>query len=262
MAALPPDQEPSVSLSPDGPATVTEVILPGTALYLHHLLAPHECAAFRQLMDTAGDVTDFGSGERSYQYRKRAVCRQEEAMAALWVRVRKVMEEEGLLGLTEPEGADWEAVGLNEMVRLVSYPPGGKFDRHCDSCFSRSDEERSWWTLNIYLNTVAEEDGGATVFLEGEQETPVQPEEGAALLFFQPNLLHEGRPLLRGEKWLLRSDVMFRRLQPVGREEAEARRLHREAQHLEVTGRSEQAWRSYARAFKLWPSLERDPNMG
>ena len=174
-------------------------------------------------------------------------------MAALWVRVRKVMEEEGLLGLTEPEGADWEAVGLNEMVRLVSYPP---------SCFSRSDEERSWWTLNIYLNTVAVEDGGATVFLEGEQETPVQPKEGAALLFFQPNLLHEGRPLLRGEKWLLRSDVMFRRLQPVGREEAEARRLHREAQHLEVTGRSQEAWRSYARAFKLWPPLERDPNMG
>ena len=53
--------------------------------------------------------------------------------------------------------------------------------------------------MNIYLNTVQTEAEGATVFLHGDSsgsnkvtnksgEIAVQPEQGAALLFYQVNL--------------------------------------------------------------------------
>ena len=34
---------------------------------------------------------------------------------------------------------------------------------HCDAAFERSDEERSLYTVNIYMNSVRPSDGGATV---------------------------------------------------------------------------------------------------
>ena len=215
MGAFLSRRELSVELTTDSPDCQAEVVLPGSALYLRHLLTPAECADFRRLMDSAKNVIDIGTDGKSYRYCRRAVSRQEEAMAVLWPRVRRVMEEAGLLGLGAKEGSDWQATGLNELVRVVSYPPGGKFDPHCDSSYSRGVEERSWWTLNIYLNTVLEEDHGATAFLGGQEEVSVQPEEGAGLLFYQPGLLHEGRTLLKGEKWLLRTDIIFCRLESV-----------------------------------------------
>merc|ERR1712037_843442 len=190
------------------------------------------------------------------------------------------MGGEGLLQLEGLEGSDWSAVGLNEMVRMVRYGLGGRFDPHCDSSFTRSVEERSWWTVNIYLNTVPVE--AATVFLDdttssstnskatnttsrpNKEESSrscqsgdiaVQPEEGAALLFYQPKLLHKGDPLRAGDKWLLRTDVMFRRNDMPSAAEVEAREIHRMAQELETDGKADSAWPLYAKAFKRWPAL-------
>lgn len=239
-----------------------EQVLTGQALLLQGLLSPKECTDFMELMASGHDVLDI---QLEHRVCRRLVSRQDRAMEQLWERVRGVMAEQGLLRLQEREGSDWEAVGLNEVVRVVRYGPGGCFKPHCDAPFTRSVEERSWWTLNIYLNTVEKEAEGATVFLGNPRCTsrvPVQPQAGAGLLFFQPPLLHEGQPLLYGDKWLLRTDVMFRREQEVGPEETEARRLHKEATELELEGRGGEAWPLYARAFKLWPPLERDSYLG
>jgi len=136
-------------------------------------------------------------------------------MDQLWSRLEKVLERKDLLQLKGLNRHNWSAVGLNEMVRLARYGPGGRFGAHCDDSFTRNVWERSWFTVNTYLNTVPAE--GATVFLSSEVATRldkgiiVQPEEGAALVFFQPDLRHEGQTLRSGEKWLLRTDVMFRR---------------------------------------------------
>jgi hypothetical protein len=46
--------------------------------------------------------------------------------------------------------------------------------------------------------------GGETAF----QETVIKPELGLALLF-RHELFHEGRPVIAGVKYVLRSDVMF-----------------------------------------------------
>jgi len=196
----------------------TEELIPGKAFYVRNLLSGEECKRFRELMELNSEkVEELGSSEEDYQYRNRLVCPQQMAMDQLWSRLEGVMKEENLLQLKGLDGHNWSAVGLNEMVRVARYGLGGRFGAHCDTSFSRSVQERSWFTVNMYLNTVPVEAEGATVFLSSTQiterqgrGTTVQPEEGAALVFFQPNLLHEGQALRAGEKWLLRTDVMFR----------------------------------------------------
>jgi hypothetical protein len=47
------------------------------------------------------------------------------------------------------------------------------------------------------------------VFLEGGRKE-VRPEAGMVLIF-QHNILHEGQRLASGKKYIMRSDVMYRR---------------------------------------------------
>lgn len=98
---------------------------------------------------------------------------------------------------------DRTAIGLNERMRFYRYDPGQAFRWHRDGYFQRPNGERSALTFMIYLNQGFE--GGATRF-RGYQ---VEPEVGMALIF-RHSLLHEGEELLRGRKYVLRSDVMYR----------------------------------------------------
>ena len=130
----------------------TEELIPGKAFYVRNLLSGEECKRFRELMKSSSEkVVEIGSSEESYRYCSRLVSRQVEAMDQLWSRLEVVMEGEGLLQLEGLEGSDWSAVGLNEMVRVVRYGLGGRFAPHCDSSFTRSVEERSWWTVRLIL---------------------------------------------------------------------------------------------------------------
>ena len=135
----------------------TEELIPGKAFYVRHLLSGEECKRFRELMESSSDkVVEIGSSEESYRYCSRLVSKQEEAMDQLWTRLEGVMEGQDLLQLQGLEGSDWSAVGLNEMVRVVKYQPGGRFAPHCDGCFTRSVEERSWWTVRLLSFTYKE----------------------------------------------------------------------------------------------------------
>lgn len=76
---------------------------------------------------------------------------------------------------------------------------------------------RTTWTLLIYLSTCA---GGETVFYpeptrsnRKPEPVSVAPEMGMALLHRHGDqcLLHEGKEVLQGEKWVLRSDLVVGR---------------------------------------------------
>jgi len=91
------------------------------------------------------------------------------------------------------------------------------FEPHRDGCFPRPMGhphfgDRSLLTLQLYLNDVPEENGGATTFLDDNEEKRVSvcPRAGAALLFSQ-DLYHEGSRLVCGGKYTLRTDVMYTR---------------------------------------------------
>jgi len=104
----------------------------------------------------------------------------------------------------------WRPSGLNERFRYYRYRVGQRFAQHRDGSYERSATEMSWMTLLVYLNDGFE--GGATRFdLAGMPEAVrVVPEAGMALLFLHDRL-HEGEPVRQGVKYVLRTDVMFRR---------------------------------------------------
>lgn len=106
-----------------------------------------------------------------------------------------------------PELMGRRAVGTNERFRCYRYRPGQYFALHQDGAFVRSPQERSLLTFLVYLNGDCE--GGETRF--PGQERVIVPERGAGLLFEHP-LWHEGAEVRGGLKYVLRTDVMYRRL--------------------------------------------------
>ena len=114
---------------------------------------------------------------------------------ALWQRVRHAF----------PHTDDCPPIGINERFRFYRYRPGHYFKAHHDGHYQRpGTRERSVFTLMLYLSAV--EAGGATRFYEHDLE--VVPEEGLACAFVHRQL-HAGLRVDRGEKWVLRTDVMY-----------------------------------------------------
>ncbi|KAI9163353.1 Prolyl 4-hydroxylase, alpha subunit [Paramyrothecium foliicola] len=138
-----------------------------------------------------------------------------------------------------------EPIGLSPNIRVYRYSKGQYFDCHYDDSNNitlpsqPSVPARTTWTLLLYLTSSAEGCvGGETVFYPHDrksvnQEIPVALETGMlllhkhgddCLLFLKPGLVnwlvegvqltcmqHEGREVLAGEKWVLRTDLCVRR---------------------------------------------------
>lgn len=102
-----------------------------------------------------------------------------------------------------------QAVGLNERFRLYRYAPSQRFSWHSDGAFRRDNGEVSLLTFMIYLND--DYRGGTTRFEDAE----VVGRTGMALVF-RHELQHEGATVVAGQKYALRSDVMYGRVGQYG----------------------------------------------
>lgn len=100
-----------------------------------------------------------------------------------------------------------QVAGLNERFRCYRYRPGMRFKMHPDGAFYRNEREQSYYTVLVYLNDGFE--GGHTVFAV-QPEVSIRPKAGMALLFQHP-IVHEGAEVLSGVKYVLRSDLMYRK---------------------------------------------------
>ena len=181
---------------------------------IHDFLSADECAAAIARSEAAGfgdAPINSGSGfvvAKGVRDNDRAMIDDSDLAARLWERATPFVP-------AELDG--WTAVGLNERFRSYRYGPGQFFAPHFDGSFVRSFDERSLLTFMVYLN--ADAAGGDTTFylFEGDgvlrDNSPtsrVTPEPGKALVF-KHTILHEGRPVMAGRKYVLRSDVMYRR---------------------------------------------------
>lgn len=122
-----------------------------------------------------------------------------ELAAAWWQRAKPFLPA---------EWSRWQIVGFNERFRFYRYDRGQKFAMHTDGYFERDNGERSHLTFMVYLNE--EFDGGETVFHDIRPRLRVKPRTGMALVF-NHRRLHEGAPVISGRKYVLRTDVMYRR---------------------------------------------------
>ncbi|KFK26798.1 hypothetical protein AALP_AA8G294900 [Arabis alpina] len=121
------------------------------------------------------------------------------------------------------------AVGLNPNLRFYRYSAGQHFGRHIDESVDLEDGKRTYYTLLIYLsgsntksNSKSKKNdsssaehlvGGETVFYGSRNSivAEVAPMEGMALFHIHGEkcMLHEGRNVSKGVKYVLRSDVVF-----------------------------------------------------
>lgn len=95
--------------------------------------------------------------------------------------------------------------GANPRLRLYRYGPGERHGAHWDTVVELADGLRSMLTLVFYLNDGFV--GGDTDFVElGVRVTPAR---GRALLF-QHRVMHRACEVQAGEKFVLRTDVLYR----------------------------------------------------
>lgn len=267
----------------------------GRCMLLHNMLTANECAYLIKEMDKDMQQVSY---RHNYRVNDRCVFESSQFAEMMWKRVQPVASQLSLVidqdqakqHLMSEEPGDcphdlrvgygkegtWHPVGLNECLRFCRYNPGGFFRKHTDACFIRSEEEQSFFTCMFYLN--GDFEGGATRFLrlDGQGNTDcesqfklaqdkdvlasVSPETGLCMLFFQPGLMHEGEDLHSGLKYILRTDVMYRRnpatkIQRTPQRE-QAMALLQQAQAAEERGECDIACNLYRRAFKLDPELE------
>lgn len=141
-------------------------------------------------------------------------------------------------------GKTYHLARVNERLRFLKYEGGEYFHPHGDGAYvAPGGEEQSFITIHLYLNGEGEQDleelrrekravggmgegnrdaggkllGGATSFMdvrrleEEDEHVRVFPRTGSVLVFQQRDLLHGGDPVLRGTKYTMRTDIMYRR---------------------------------------------------
>lgn len=104
-----------------------------------------------------------------------------------------------------PRLSEMALAGANPRLRLYRYGPGERHGAHWDTVVQLEGGVQSLLTLVFYLNDGFA--GGETDFPELGQR--IAPRAGRALLF-QHRILHEAMEVLGGEKYVLRTDVLYR----------------------------------------------------
>jgi prolyl 4-hydroxylase len=176
----------------------TVVSLPLNVLTIPEVLSPAEC---REHIARSGQI-GYGpapfadSIDERIRNNERVIVDDDSLAALLWPRLHDHV----------PAVLDGcQVIGLNERFRYYRYKPGQKFALHRDGAFLRQNGEKSRLTCILYLND--DFSGGETAV----KDRLVHPRQGMALIF-RHEFLHEGRPVLEGIKFVLRTDVMYDRM--------------------------------------------------
>lgn len=112
----------------------------------------------------------------------------------------------------QAENGTWHLKELNDRLRFCKYSANQYFHRHLDGIHYRSEHIQSKLTFMIYLNGASEFEGGRTLFYKTKESSEVWasyiPQQGD-LIVFDHNVWHEGEVLTSGEKFVLRSDILY-----------------------------------------------------
>jgi prolyl 4-hydroxylase len=161
-----------------------------------------ECEAFIRRIEEASPT--LATNNPLYRDQDRVIVDDAVVAEDLFRRLRPHLPERiGSLALD----------GLNDRLRMYRYQSSQRFDPHMDHWY-RPDEFRiTLLTVLVYFN--ADFEGGETRFHE-QLERVVIPKPGLVALF-QHKVRHEGCPVAYGTKYAMRSDVIYRASEPIGR---------------------------------------------
>lgn len=123
----------------------------------------------------------------------------------------------------------WRAIGLSPLFRVMKYNEEDVLYPHYDDSFYKSDTQRS--LKSVVISVKMAEEGGSTRFIKDEQLTlPLndrdfsdknsEPEqndimysfnEEGSILVFNHRVLHDGEKIKKGEKIIIRTDILYER---------------------------------------------------
>ncbi|XP_071088608.1 uncharacterized protein [Haliotis cracherodii] len=175
------------------------------AFVLENVLSPEECQWFIEKTEQKGykralvTLGDRQESKPELRNSSRYMWESTKESEKLWNRVKTYI----------PEVFNGrKALGLNERLRFLRYEPGEYFRIHKDGIYTKKNMERSYITVQLYLNEGFQ--GGCTTFFSSDavQKVPVVPKQGSALIF-QHDILHEGSEVMEGRKYAVRTDVMY-----------------------------------------------------
>lgn len=185
-------------------------VCPSQLWYIDNYFTPEECAQVIEYTESLGykdaPVTTYSGPVMMKDYRNNTRVMIDDLPTAqlLWQRIQDFV----------PLAVDgMVAIGLNERIRYFKNVPGNFFEWHYDGCFSRNLNEYSTVTLLVNLNEGHK--GGETLF--DDKRLPNNSwgnagTTGRAILFKHRGWYHKGDLVSEGVKYMLRSDVMYRRL--------------------------------------------------
>jgi hypothetical protein len=191
----------------------------GYCIVVDNFLSASECRAYIAQAESKG----FGSASLdyppSYRNNDRLVIDDVALAERLYGRLRSVAASPCNASVwTDAE--EWRLDSVNTRLRFCRYTSNQQFNIHQDGIHHRSPDWRSMLTFMIYLNDGSEFSGGDTVFFANGPSTapetnPVvarlRPKMGS-LILFDHGIWHAGETVTSGTKYIMRSDVLFRRV--------------------------------------------------
>jgi len=188
---------------------IKQVLDPDRILVVHNFLSEAQCTALIRRSEAfayeAGTVA--GVVNENIRNNERVIIDDESLASQFFQRAAPFLP-----AFLE----DRRLVGFNERWRFYRYQPGQTFNPHRDGSYLRMNtREESKLTFMIYLNEGMV--GGETKFFSDidhafqQPASPylsVQPKTGSALIFLH-SIWHEGAVVQSGQKYVLRTDVMY-----------------------------------------------------
>ncbi|ESP04149.1 hypothetical protein LOTGIDRAFT_237462 [Lottia gigantea] len=192
------------------------------AFGLYNVFTPKECKDFIKITEKRGyeeALVNIGAGRQllmtNVRNSDRCIVDSHEDAEKIWQRIRDFIPS---------QWNERPVLGLNERLRFLRYDGGGYFKPHYDGSYIRENGEKSYITIQLYLNEATTcwiikvvllwhqgFDGGSTTFISAMNEkerVEFVPQTGS-ILVFQHDILHEGSELIKGRKYTMRTDVMF-----------------------------------------------------
>ena len=193
--------------------------------YLQDVLSPDECRQILTAAESVGFTPDVPFTDKTKSILAHNFCWLADAsfMTRLWERIEPFLQ---------PKIHDQTLAGINPRFRCYRYEPGALYRPHVDGAWPPSGidpetneykfdmSDGALWskmTFLMYLNEGFE--GGWTTFYTPAMEegkliaSPVSPRVGGVLVFPHGDtsgaLVHEGSGVLRGCKYIIRTEVIY-----------------------------------------------------
>jgi hypothetical protein len=171
-----------------------------------------ECTSLIECSESTGfSSIDY---DKTYRSNDRMMTQSKELTHMVYNRISK---SKLIPKIIIQENTQWELTGINPQFRFCRYIPSQHFSKHLDGRFIKSENEKSFFTLNIYLNENYE--NGSTRFYLDETDTSlislsIKPHTGLAVVFNHEtkSYLHDGEVVTLGKKYLLRTDIMYKKI--------------------------------------------------